>query len=100
MLILSRSNLGVASTGELIAPRVESCGDCFESRQNWSFNHKRMREGFVEGKTVCGILAGYAVPPQDIMRIDEAMKPFFDPSRARGCGRLRWFLRAVDGSSS
>ncbi len=40
MLILSRSSLSVAPTGELIAPRVESCGDCIESRQNWSFNHK------------------------------------------------------------
>lgn len=59
-----------------------------------------MREGFVDGKTVYEILAGYAVPPQDIMRIDEAMKPFFDPSRARGCDRLRWLIRAVDGSSS
>ena len=83
-LILFRSGDHIAATEELIAPPlVSSYNDYFESRQNWSLNHKRIRECFVKGKTFYEILAGYGLSPQHIIRIDEAIRPFFNMSRTR-----------------
>jgi len=82
-LILFRSGNDIAATEELIAPSLVSYSDYFESRQNWSFNHERIRERFVKGKTFYEILAGYGLSALHIIRIDEAIKPFFNMSRAR-----------------
>ena len=82
-LILFRSADDIAATEELIAPPLVSYNDYFESRQNWSLNHKRIRERFVKGKTFYEILAGYGLSPLHIIGIEETIRPFFDMSRTR-----------------
>jgi len=82
-LILFRSGDDIAATEELIAPSLVSYSDYFESRQNWSLNHKRIRERFVKGKTFYEILAGYGLSALHIIRIDEAIRPFFNMSKTR-----------------
>lgn len=83
LLILFRSGDGTLPADKLSASPSAHYNDYFESRQDWSLKHERIRERFSKGKTLYDILAGYAVSPLDIMRIDEAIRPFFKPSRAR-----------------
>lgn len=83
LLILFRSGDDIGATDELIAPPLVSYNDYFESRQKWSFDHKRIRERFIKGKTFYEILAGYGLSPLHIIRIDEAIRPLFNMSRTR-----------------
>jgi len=82
-LILFRSGDHIAATEELIAPALVSYNDYFESRQNWSFDHKRITERFIKGKTFYEILAGYGLSPLHIIRIEKAIRPLFNMSRTR-----------------
>jgi len=83
LLVPFRSSDDIVATDQSVAPALVSYNDYFESRQSWSFNHKRIRERLEKGKTFYEILAGYGISALNIMRIDEAIRPFLDLSRIR-----------------
>lgn len=80
LFILFRSHDDIIATDKIIAPALASYNDYFETRQKWFSNHRKIRERLTKGKTLYELLAGYFISPQDIMRINEAIKPFFNPS--------------------
>jgi len=71
------------ATEESISQPLGRYDDYFESRQNWSCNHTRVRECFLKGKTFYEVLAGYGLSPLDVIRIEEAIRPSFDMSKTR-----------------
>jgi len=81
--ILFRSSDDLVATDESIAPSHVSYNDYFESRQNWLLNHKRIREHLIKGKTFYELLSGYGISAQNIMEINEAIRPFFNLSRTK-----------------
>jgi len=83
LLIFFRSGDDIGATDEFIAPPLVSYNDYFESRQNWYFGHKRIRERFTKDKTFYEILAGYGLSPLHIIRIDEAIRPLYNMSKTR-----------------
>ena len=83
LIIIFQSSADEVNTDELIASTRVSYNDYFESRQNWFLNHKRIREHFIKGKTFYELLAGYGLSAQNIMRIDEAIRPLFNLSRTK-----------------
>lgn len=66
----------------IVSTRV-SCNDYFESKQNWFLNHEKIRKHFIKGKTFYEILSGYGLSAQNIMRMDEAIRPFFNLSKTK-----------------
>jgi len=78
-----RSSGNIKATDKGAEPASSRYTDYFESRVKWLLNHKRVKEYFIRGKTLYELLAGYDVPPQNIMRIGKAIKPFFDLSKAK-----------------
>ena len=83
LLILLRSGDDIVATDKLVAPPSVKYDDYFESRQNWFLKHKRIRDYIAKGKTFYELLVGYGISPQDIMRLNEEIRPFFDLSRIR-----------------
>jgi len=83
LLILFRSRADIAATDKLIVPHLVSYNDYFESRQKWFTNHKRIKEYFTKGVTFYELLAGNGISAQSIVLINDAIRPFFDLSKAR-----------------
>jgi len=83
LLSLFRSSADMAATDKSIAPPSVTYSDYFGLRLSWFSKHKRIRECIVKGRTFYELLAGYGISPQNIMRINEAIRPFLDLSRIR-----------------
>ena len=82
-VLFLQSGHNIVATDESVTPPAVSYGDYFETRQKWLLDHKRTQECFRKGETFYELLADYGLSAQDIMQIDDAVKPFFDLSRTK-----------------
>ena len=78
-----RSSGNIKPVEKVTGPAPSRCTDYFESKANWLLNHKKVKEYFMKGQTLYELLAAYNVLPQNIMRIEQAINPFFDVSQVK-----------------
>lgn len=77
----------------VISP-LSSCSDFFEERKAWISNHEKIALNITGGKSFYELLTTYSISAQDIIRVNEAIKPFFDLSKIKEGQRIDvWFNR-------
>ncbi len=82
-MLFFRYGENIEAKEELTDPLKVTYPDYFESKQEWFLNHEKARRYLEKGKTFYDILTEYGASPSSIMRIEEKIREYFDPSRAR-----------------
>jgi murein DD-endopeptidase MepM/ murein hydrolase activator NlpD len=98
LLIFFRSRTGVVALGTDLNTDVLGCSDFFEERKQWISKHKKIDLCIPEGKSFYELLANYSIPPGDILRIDQAIKPYYDLSTIQEGQRIGAWLSGEDGT--
>lgn len=71
---------------------VSSYRDYFEEKKGWVSNHEKIGLTITGGKSFYELLSQYYISAQDIIRINEAIKPFYDLSRIKEGQRIDVWL--------
>ena len=96
-LVVFRSRNDVAAFDACLASQFSSCRDVFEEKRAWISRHKKITLSITEGKSLYELLADYSILPQDIVRIDQAIKPFYDLARIKEGQRIDVWIDREEG---
>jgi murein DD-endopeptidase MepM/ murein hydrolase activator NlpD len=83
IFVLFRSRNEVSALNKYPAPQVSTCRDVFEERIDWINKHEKITFSIAEGESFYELLAGRSILPQDIIHVDQAIKPFYDLTKIK-----------------
>ncbi len=97
IFVLFQSRNEVVAFDISLTSQLSSCRDLFEERKVWISNHKKLQLSVTEGKTFYELLSHYSISPQDIIRVDQAIKPFYDLTKIKEGQRINAWLNREEG---
>jgi murein DD-endopeptidase MepM/ murein hydrolase activator NlpD len=96
LFFLFRSHNDVAALDTHVVSSLSNCSDFFEERKAWISNHEKIELYITGGKSFYELLTEYHVSAQDIIRVNEAIKPFYDLSKIKEGQRIELWLNRKD----
>jgi murein DD-endopeptidase MepM/ murein hydrolase activator NlpD len=97
LFFLFRSRSDVVALDTLGISQVSCCSDFFEERRDWISGHEKIELSMPRGKSFYELLTNYSVSPQDIILLDQTIKPFYDLTRIKEGQRIEAWLSRKDG---
>lgn len=97
IFVLFRSRNEVVAFDTQPTSPVSSCRDVFEERKVWISKHEKVLLSITEGKSFYELLSHYSISPQDIIRVDQAIKPFYDLAKIKVGQRIDAWLNREEG---
>ena len=76
---------------------LSSYSDYFEEKKGWISNHEKIELSITGGKSFYELLTRYYISAQDIIRINEAIKPLYDLSKIKGGQRIDVWINRKEG---
>jgi murein DD-endopeptidase MepM/ murein hydrolase activator NlpD len=92
VFFLFRSRDDVVAVDINESPTLSSYSDYFEEKKGWISNHEKKELSIAGGKSFYELLTEYSISAQDIIRIHEAIKPFYDLSKIKEGQRIDVWL--------
>jgi murein DD-endopeptidase MepM/ murein hydrolase activator NlpD len=87
----------VAALGTQFRAGFSGCGDFFEERKQWISKHEKIELCIPGGTSFYEVLAARSISAGDIIRVDQAIKPFYDLSRIQEGQRIHAWLTKQAG---
>lgn len=92
VFFLFRSRYDVVAVDINESPTLSSYSDYFEEKKEWISKHEKIELSITGGKSFYELLANYYISAQDIIRINEAIKPSYDLSKIKEGQRIDVWL--------
>lgn len=92
VLFLFRSRNDVVAVDINESLPLSSYKDYFEEKKGWIAKHEKIELYVTGGKSFYELLANYYISAHDIIRIDQAIKPFYDLSKIKEGQRIAVWL--------
>jgi murein DD-endopeptidase MepM/ murein hydrolase activator NlpD len=97
LFVLLRSRSDVVALDINGTYSLSSCSDFFEERKGWIAKHEKIELHITGGKSFYELFTNYEISPQDIIRMDQAIKPLYDLSKIKEGQRINAWLNRQDG---
>lgn len=96
LFFLFRSRNDVVALDRDVISTLSSCSDFFEERKVWISNHEKIELYMEGGKSFYELLTKYYISAQDIILVNEAIKPFYDLAKIKEGQRIDVWLNRKD----